>query len=192
MTPNQRLNKSNIVASYNRSAFCLLAMSLIFEAGRNCDEGQYEPPAGELRIVESYLVPFKLASRRTQILQLARLTLDSFDRQALEGIRGFDIVSRQLMYQCGEVYVDMRLEPKAASNLMILAGQVVDSREAEGGLAGIPISLLSEGNIMFDVTTNQLGEFQFSFQPARQLELLIGIKDTALLVLVPDDECGAS
>jgi hypothetical protein len=157
-------------------------------------ETAYEPPAGALRIAESYLLPFKLASRQGRALQLAQLTLDSFERPVLEGIRGFDPIPRQLMYQLGDVVVDLRLEPNPASNLMVLAGQVVDAQSQEDGLglAGIPVSLLSKGDIVFEITTNELGEFQFSFERAENLELLIGIESSALLVLIPDFDVGAA
>jgi hypothetical protein len=157
-------------------------------------ETAYKPPASALRIAESYLLPFKLASRQGRILQMAQLALDSFERPVLEGIRGFDLVPRQLMYQLGDVVVDLRLEPKPAANLMVLAGQVVDAQSQEDGLgiAGIPVSLLSNGRIVFEITTNQLGEFQFSFQRADHLELLIGIASSALLVLIPDVDAGAA
>jgi len=145
-------------------------------------------------MAESYLLPFKLASRQGRVLQMAQLTLDSFQRPALEGIRGIDIVPQQLMYQLGDVVVDLRLEPNPASNLMVLAGQVVDAQSQEDGLglSGIPVALLSKGNVVFEITTNELGEFQFSFQRAENLELLIGIESSALLVLIPDLDAGAA
>jgi hypothetical protein len=154
----------------------------------------YAPPAGAIRVAESYLLPFKLASRQGRVLQLAQLTLDSFESPRLEGIRGFDPIPRQLMYQLGDVVVDLRLEPNPASNLMVLAGQVVNAQSQENGLgpAGIPVSLLSKGEIVFEITTNALGEFQFSFQRAGDLELLIGIGSSALLVLIPEVDVGAA
>lgn len=151
-------------------------------------ETTYEPPDGAFRIAESYLVPFKLALRKKQRLQLARLTFDSFQHQALQGVRGSDTVSRQFMYQCGDVFIDMRRELKLPSNLMILAGQVVDSRQPASGVADIPVSLVCRGDTLLETTTNQLGEFRFSFQAVKHLSVLFGTKEAALLVLLPDSE----
>lgn len=153
-------------------------------------EDSYKPPATALRCAESYLFPFKLALREKQDLQLGRLTFDSFESQMAAGIRGFDEVPRQLMYQCGDVVIDMRLEPKAHSNLMALAGQVVDSRRPAGGVAGIPVSILSKEDTLSETTTNQFGEFHFSFQPVEHLKLLLGMERTGLFLLLPDSDVG--
>jgi hypothetical protein len=152
----------------------------------------YEPPLSALRIAESYLIPFKLALPQAHALQLARPVFDSFESPALEGVRGLDTVPQQLMYQCGDFFIDVRLEPKPASNSMVLAGQVVDSRKPGSGLAGIPVSLFGKGHSLFETATNQLGEFHFSFQAEQRLRLLFDMEETALLVLLPDAEFGTA
>jgi anti-sigma factor RsiW len=153
-------------------------------------EAACKPPASALRIARSYLAPFKLALGQAQVLRLARPTFDSFERPALAGVRGFDSGPQQLMYQCGSVFIDLRLESKPVTHSMALAGQVVDVGQPGGGLAGIPVSLLSREDNWLETTTNQLGEFHFSFPPAQHLRLLFGMKGTAWLVLLPDSEAG--
>ena len=152
------------------------------------EEVAYRPPPDALRIAESYFIPQKLAFRETPGLQLARLTFDSIEHHALQGVRGFDQAARQLMYQCGEVFVDMRFEPKSASNWVTVTGQLVDSRLPEGGVAGITVSLLSRHNSLLSTTTNQLGEFRFFYQEVDRLRVLIELADSTLLVLLPDAE----
>lgn len=157
-------------------------------------EVRYEPSANALRVARSYLAPFKLASRQAKGLGakglgLAKLTFDSFEGQALAGVRGSGPVPQQLMYQCGSVFIDLRLEPKPGTRSVALAGQVLDSVKPDGVLGGIEVSLLSEKVTQLE-TTNQLGEFHFSFSPAQHLRLLIGTEDTAVLVLLPDAEPG--
>jgi len=155
-------------------------------------EATYEPPDSAFRVAESYLVPFKLALPKKLRLHLARLTFDSFQHQALQGIRGFDTVSRHLMYQCGEVFIDMRRELHLPSNLMVLAGQVVDSRQPASGVADIPVSLVCRGETLQETTTNQLGEFRFSVQAVKHLNVLFGMKEAAFLVPLPDSETDAA
>jgi hypothetical protein len=75
---------------------------------------------------------------------------------------------------------------------MILAGQVVDSRQPASGVADIPVSLVCRGDTLLETTTNQLGEFRFSFQAVKQLSVLFGTKEAALLVLLPDSETDAA
>jgi len=145
----------------------------------------YEPPAGAMRVVESYLAPFKLASRGTQLLHLARVTFDSFARQAPAGVRGVDLAPQQLVYKCGNAFIDLRLEPRPATRSMVLAGQIVGSGEAESGLAGIQVSLLQGEDSFVETTTNQAGEFHFSFPMLQRTRLLFGMPDAAWLVLLP-------
>jgi hypothetical protein len=154
-------------------------------------ESAYEPPASALRVAESYLAPFKLAARRTSILELAKRTFDSFESQALAGVRGSGSAPQQLMYQCGNVFIDLRLESKPATRSMALAGQVVDSAHPGGVLGGIPVSLLSKEEAWLDTTTNHLGEFHFSFPPARHLRLLVATEDKSVLVVLPDGDAQA-
>ena len=151
-------------------------------------EATYDPPASALRVAKSYLAPFRLASLQTRVLQLAKCTFDSFASQVLAGVRGSEPVPQQLMYRCGNVSIDLRLEPKPATRSMALAGQVLDSGHPGGGLAGIPVSLLSREDTWLETTTNQLGEFHFSFPAAHHLRLLFGMQGAAWLVLLPDTE----
>ncbi|MGH9642425.1 MAG: hypothetical protein ACRD3Q_08360 [Terriglobales bacterium] len=151
-------------------------------------EMTYEPPANALRIAESYLAPFKLASGRSQTLRLATPTFDSFAGQALAGLRGSGLAPQQLMYKCGNVFIDLRLEPKPATRSIALAGQIVSSEKPAGGVEGIPVSLLAKKETWLETTTNQLGEFHFSFPPGQHLELLFGTKGASVLVVLPDAE----
>ena len=149
-------------------------------------EVTYEPPPSALRIAKSYFAALQLASRQTRALQLATRTFDSFEGQTVAGLRGSGSVAQQLMYQCGSVIIDLRMEPKPSTRSITLAGQVVDSGPFGGGLGGIPVSLHSEEATWLKTTTNGLGEFHFSFSPTPHLELVFGIEDSAVLVLLPD------
>jgi hypothetical protein len=153
-------------------------------------EAAYEPPASALRVAESYLAPFKLAARRSSVLELAKQTFDSLESQVFAGVRSSGAAPQQLMYKCGNIFIDLRLEPKPATRTIALAGQVVDSGKPGGGLDGIPVSLLSKEEAWLETTTNHLGEFHFSFPQTRHLKLLVGMEGKAVLVVLPDAEAG--
>jgi hypothetical protein len=153
-------------------------------------EAAYEPPASATRVAESYLVPLKLALRLAHNLKLAQPIFDSFKNLAPEGVRGLEAAPQQLMYQCVNIFIDVRLEPKRTSNTMILTGQVVDSRKPGGGVAGVPVSLFGKSVTLLETVTNQLGEFHFSFQTEQNLRLLLETPDDALLALLPDIDAG--
>ena len=153
-------------------------------------EATYKPPPNAVRIAQSLLVPLRLGLRETQRIQLARLSFDSFDRPLPQGVRGFDEAPRQLMYQFGDVFIDMRCEPRSQLNEMALTGQVVDSRKPSGGVSGIPVSLVSQGDTLLETATNQLGEFHFHLHATGHLKLLVGLEEAAILLLLPDMEQG--
>jgi hypothetical protein len=154
-------------------------------------EAAYEPPVSATRVAESYLIPFGLALRLRHNLKLARPVFDSFQNPAPEGLRGFETAPLQLLYQCVNVCVDVRLEPRNSFNSAVLTGQVLDSREPGNSFAGIPIFLFGKSNILFETTTNQLGEFHFSFQMEQRLRLLFETQDAAFLMLLPDIDAGS-
>jgi hypothetical protein len=152
-------------------------------------ETAYAPPASALRVAKSYLAPFQLAARRSSILELAKQTFDNLESQVLAGVRSSGPAPQQLMYQCGNIFIDLRLVANPAARTTALAGQVVESGKP-GGLNGIPVSLLSKEKAWLETTTNHLGEFHFSFPPTRHLTLLVGTEGKAVLVVLPDAETG--
>jgi hypothetical protein len=151
-------------------------------------EVPYEPPSSSLRIARSYFAPFSLASKQPTGAQIAQLTFDSFARRAQVGIRGSDPLPRQLMYQFGDLFIDLRLEPKSTSNQVVLVGQIADSGHPSWNAEGIPVSLLSGSQTLLQTSANQSGEFHFSFRKSEHLQLSIGLKEAAVLLSLPDAE----
>lgn len=147
-------------------------------------EVTYSPPPEILRVCESYISPFT-TYRGAKGFQLARLTFDSFEQQLIAGIRGSDASPRQLMYQCGDVFIDMRVEPKPSDQL-VLAGQIVQSGQTAGGVAAAPVSVLSGDKTVCSTTTNELGEFHLSFQSPGYLQILFTLETSKFLVLLPN------
>jgi anti-sigma factor RsiW len=153
-------------------------------------EAANEPPADAVRVATSYFAPFKLASKQNRVLQLAKLAFDSLEPGTVLGVRGSGSFPQHLTYRCGNVFIDLRLVPRPDTRSMALAGQVVDSRPPGSGLAGVPVSLLSAEDTWLETTTDQLGEFHFSFPPAENVKLLFGTDGAAVLVLLPSASVG--
>jgi hypothetical protein len=166
-------------------------MVRIWKSVKECaaHEVSYEPPSSALRIAESYFAPFSLASRQATGMRIARLTFDSFMRQA-EGVRGSGPSPRQLMYQFDDVFIDLRLEPRLATNQVTLVGQVADSGQSAMNVDGIPVSLLNGGDTLSKTSTNKFGEFRLSFLDTEHLQLLIGLKKAALVLPLPEVDPG--
>ncbi len=151
-------------------------------------EGSYEPPPGSLRVATSYFAAFKLSSNPAPATRIARLSFDSFARGLQIGVRGSDSSPRQLMYEYDDLYIDLRLEEKPASNEVLLVGQVADSVQALGSMEDLPVSLMSGNNVLQRTTANQSGEFQFSFRRSKHLQLSVGMAETAILLSLPEAE----
>jgi hypothetical protein len=156
-------------------------------------EKLYDPPASTMRIVESYFGPLKLASSVPDGLAVAQLAFDSYQGAATAGMRGGpSAVPRQLLYKCGTLCIDMRLEPKPGSNYVVLVGQLIDAKKPLQGFDHVPVSLLSEGDKLSETKTNQFGEFHFAFESVKHMQLFFGIEQTALVVPLPENKTEAA
>jgi len=153
-------------------------------------EVSYDPPTSSLRIAKSYFAPFSLASKQATGMRVARLTFDSLMRRAEMGVRGADRSPRQLMYQFEDVFIDLRLEPRLATDQVALVGQVADARQSATNVEGIPVSLLNGSETLSETSTNKFGEFRLSFLDSEHLQLFIGLKETALVLPLPDVDPG--
>lgn len=156
-------------------------------------EKAYDPPASAMRIVQSYFGPLQLASSAPQGLEIAQLAFDSFQQAGLIGVRGPSAaVPRQLLYKCGTLCIDMRLEPKPGSNYVVLVGQLIDAKKPLQGFDAVPVSLLSHGDKLSETTTNQFGEFHFGFESVKQMQLFFGMAQSAVVVPLPETQTEAA
>jgi hypothetical protein len=148
-------------------------------------EVSYEPPSSALRIAESYFAPFKSGLKQGPGILVAMLAFDSFRQRLAVGVRGSDWNPRQLMYTCGDIVIDARIEMDPVSNRANLVGQVADSRDPAWKTEGMPVSLLSGSDTLLRTSTSDLGEFHFSFLPSEDLQVLIALKESAVAVPLP-------
>lgn len=153
-------------------------------------EPGYEPPVSAVRNAESYFFPFRLVSKEKSNIRMLRHVFDSFSSRVLYGVRSLGSVPRQLMYNSDNAVIDLRLEQSSGSDQMTLTGQIVDSEQAEKPFEELPISLLINDHEALQTTTNQFGEFSFSFKAAGNLGLLLSLKDIDLLMVLPKDSSG--
>lgn len=152
----------------------------------------YEPPAAAVRNAEAYLFSFRLTLKESADVRIVRRVFDSCYLGALNGIRGSGTAPRQLMYNSYSVFIDLRVEQKPGSDWIALSGQVVDAQLTDEIREEIPVLLISKGDTELETTTNQFGEFNFSFKAIGHLGLLLGMKKFGLLLLLPEDLAGNS
>ena len=89
---------------------------------------------------------------------IATLVFDSLGGPMLAGARTTEWVDHQLLYRAYDFNIDLSLEPSGQQ--MKLRGQIL--REGESlfeSTAGIPLSLIREGEWVYSTCTNEVGEF---------------------------------
>jgi hypothetical protein len=152
-------------------------------------EASYEPPVWAVQAVNASFAVSRAIPHPAGKLELARLLFDSALQPIALGVRGTGSVVRQLLYRSGSMCIDMRMQPKPGSDSMVLIGQLMDSAKPDHGIGGIPVSLLSKGDTVSRVRTNEVGEFDFGIAALSNLQLVFGIGDSRTIVVpVPDGE----
>ena len=148
-------------------------------------EQQQTPPASAVRVATSfYSSPHSAAGIE---LEIAHLAFDSFMQAELAGVRGSsNSAARQLLYKCGTLCIDMRLEPQPGSNYVVLVGQLVDAHSPLEACEDINVSLVGDGDKLSETTTNNFGEFHFGFESVKHMQLFFGMDRTSLVVPLPD------
>ena len=122
-----------------------------------------------------------------QALDSARLVFDSSLQPSPAGVRSAPLVDHRLLYECGDVMVDLWLEPHRDSNRIKLVGQILHEVKSGSLLPCSPVVLQSKLEPMEATTTNELGEFCLDFDPHPHLRLEIGVrKNHWVSVELPD------
>jgi hypothetical protein len=102
---------------------------------------------------------------------LAQLVYDSFREPLPVGIRTGRSGSRQVLYEAGDICIDLRLEFEKGGALVSLVGQVSNRQRPHHSLAGVPLVLMSGTELLARTLTNQYGEFQLEYEPRNCLSL---------------------
>jgi hypothetical protein len=142
-----------------------------------------EPPQSSVRAVKASFKMRKVISFPSGRLDLATLQFDSDRQSMVAGVRSGHASARQLLYKSGTVCIDMRMQPTPGSESMVLIGQLLDSVNPGHGIGGIPVSLLSRGDMVSRKQTNQDGEFDFGLEPKRDMQLVFGIGESRTIVV---------
>jgi DNA-binding response OmpR family regulator len=110
-------------------------------------------------------------------MQDARLVFDSLFQPLPAGIRSTQPTERSLLYEAGDVTVDLWLEPDRDSHRVRLMGQIVDQAKRASAKPCYPIVLQSKAEPIAAATSNALGEFQLEFGPHPPMKLEIGVRE---------------
>ena len=84
---------------------------------------------------------------------------DTFDQQALAGVRGHLAPPRQLIYSAGKIDIDLRITPAEIREHINVEGQILSS--AADSFDNATVQIESAGGAQYETRTNQVGEFSF-------------------------------
>src|SRR5712691_2049142 len=93
----------------------------------------------------------------------ARLLYDCFREPLPAGVRTQQRLSRHALYQAGDYSLDLRLENERGSSRLALVGQIENCNHPEKRVSNVPVLLVSGKQILAQVVSNSLGEFQMEY-----------------------------
>ena len=148
-------------------------------------EASYQPPESVVRSAkEAFAQQTRRPGSRRQGM-LASLVFDSFRQPMPAGLRASRPPARQLMYSIGDYMVDVRVQ--GSLKRVSLVGQVLNSSRPQEALKCLPVVLLRGDQPLTQSITSPLGEFEFEFEPVKDLRLAIGLDaESSLLVPLQD------
>jgi hypothetical protein len=115
---------------------------------------------------------------------MAKLVLDTAYQPLALGVRGSSNVCRQLLYQHGQRFIDLRLEKQPTKNEISLIGQIQEA--STGKATAIPVGLYCGERMIEQTETNPMGEFHMVFSPVEDLHLEIDVSEKKIHVRVPE------
>ena len=111
----------------------------------------------------------------------ARLVFDTADYPLPAGVRRRDESSRHLLYEAGELCLDLRLEHDPESSRTALVGQLADSGDPLRAQAAVPVFVVSGEEVLAQTISNSMGEFQLDYPPRPAPALCLPVGDEQLI-----------
>jgi hypothetical protein len=141
-------------------------------AGR---ESEMHVPESVLQHLRNAFVVMAQPKKSGQFFAIPRLVFDSVWGTAAAGVRATAMSSRQLLYQAGNIVIEMRIEAKPSSGLVQLEGQIMDTVLKGRGIGQIPVRLMDASTKVAETSTSHFGEFHLEYEAAKNLHVAFGI-----------------
>jgi len=146
-------------------------------------ESGYEPPERALRYAQAIYSLYRPEKSGLARL-IAQLVHDSAAVQLPVGIRAEDRLSRHLVYQAENYYLDLQLEYQP-SGRVTLVGQLANQGAPAVSTANVPVCLMERTTLLASTLCNQLGEFHLECAPSRNLRLHLPLPTAGKQLEVP-------
>jgi hypothetical protein len=141
-------------------------------------ETEMQVPESVLQHLRNAFVVMAPAKKRAGLFEVPRLISDSVWGLAAAGVRATTSSSRQLLYQAGNIVIEMRIEPKPNSDLVQLEGQIMDTVLKGKGIERVPVRLMKAETKLAETCTSTFGEFHLEYEAANSLQVTFGVSAT--------------
>jgi hypothetical protein len=95
-----------------------------------------------------------------------------------------------MLYRAEPYQIDLHVEAKAGANLIVVMGQLMDTRNPDALGRGVPVEISNlRGNVVKTIT-NDFGEFREEIQASSDLELKISGEDEKAVIISLRDALG--
>jgi hypothetical protein len=100
------------------------------------------------------------------------------------GIRAEDRLSRHLVYQAENYYLDLQLEYQPSGRVTLI-GQLANQSAPAVSTANVPVCLMERSTLLATTLCNDLGEFHLECAPSRYLRLHLPLPTAGKQLEVP-------
>ena len=146
-------------------------------------ESGYEPPDRALRYAQAIYSLYR--PEKTGLARLiAQLVHDSAAVPLPAGIRAEDRLSRHLVYQAENYYLDLQLEYQPSGRVTLI-GQLANQGAPAISTANVPVCLMERSTLLATTLCNQMGEFHLECAPSRYLRLHLPLPTAGKQLEVP-------
>ena len=138
-------------------------------------EAAYQPPADTVRIAKAAFQGSEFAHQQ-QPTSGIQVLFDSFLQPMLQGARSAAASSRQILYRAEPYQVDLQIEEKASSAL-IVSGQLLYLAQPEVMASDTRVVLSDLRGQSLQTATNEFGEFSAEINNSGKLQMTIANPD---------------
>jgi hypothetical protein len=134
-------------------------------------EPECEPPEYLLRRAKAAFAEWAWMCRQTGLV--AKPVFDTWLRPAAAGVRSGAAVARQMIFEAGDLTIDIQLQPGTRPGESSVLGQIVRADEPNAGVPDAQLSARSGGTVVARAHSNEFGEFSLPAVPDDAVTLAI-------------------
>jgi len=136
----------------------------------------FEPPADAVRVAKEHTTLVQNAARGMVATVVAALVSDSWASPSHVGVRSLNSAPRHMLFRSGPLSIDLRVQPAARSEQIVLVGQLMDNRCPDGHVRAA-LDVISGETKVTGTVANKFGEFALEFEHRTDLVLSVVVPD---------------